>query len=139
MFVILQVQNGILLPSLRPALPFLDLHGIMRLEFHQSVMEELRDKLLARIRDIAGWSDKARSQKMLSDLLAKSFPVIRVRQLRPVIMCLLQHMPRIKHEYLAAVVADHDLYLEAPVEVKQHIWQDNQALFGDEVSPLLGR
>jgi len=133
------LQNGILLPSLRPALPFLDLHGIMRLEFHQSVMEELRDRLLQRIREIAAGTDKAQSHKMLGELLTKSFPVIRVRQLRPVIMCLLQHMPRIKHEYLAAVVADRDLYTEAPVEVKQHIWQDNQALFGDEVSPLLGR
>jgi len=31
-----QDQNGILLPSLKPALHFLDLHGISRLDFHQS-------------------------------------------------------------------------------------------------------
>lgn len=132
------LQNGILLPSLRPALPFLDLHGVMRLEFHQSVMEELRERLLQRIREIANSSDKNK-YKLLNELLAKSFAVVRVKELRPVIMCLLQHLPKIEREYLLVIVQDRELYMEAPVEVKQHIWQDNQALFGDEVSPLLSR
>ena len=138
LFLLLQLQNGILLPSLRPALPFLDLHGVMRLEFHQSVMEELRERLLQRIREIASGSDKNK-YKLLNELLAKSFAVIRVKELRPVIMCLLQHLPKIEREYLLVIVQDRELYMEAPVEVKQHIWQDNQALFGDEVSPLLSR
>jgi negative elongation factor B len=34
-----QVTNGILLPSLRPMLPLLDLHGVRRLDFHMSVVE----------------------------------------------------------------------------------------------------
>lgn len=34
-------------------------------------------------------------------------------------------------------MADKDLYKVCAVEVKRQIWQDNQALFGDEVSPLL--
>lgn len=34
-------------------------------------------------------------------------------------------------------MADKDLYKACAVEVKRQIWQDNQALFGDEVSPLL--
>lgn len=42
-----------LLPSLQSALPFLDLHGTPRLEFHQSVFDELRDKLLDRVSAIA--------------------------------------------------------------------------------------
>lgn len=42
-----------LLPSLQSALPFLDLHGTPRLEFHQSVFDELRDKLLERVSAIA--------------------------------------------------------------------------------------
>ena len=36
-----QVENGILLPSLRPMMPLLDLHGVKRLDFHISVMEVL--------------------------------------------------------------------------------------------------
>ncbi len=34
-----QVENGILLPSLRPMMPLLDLHGVKRLDFHINVME----------------------------------------------------------------------------------------------------
>ena len=81
MLIIFQVQNGILLPSLRPALPFLDLHGVLRLDFHTSVLDELRDKLLQRIAEIAAGEDKNKL-KLLNDLLVKSFPVIKVKSLR---------------------------------------------------------
>ena len=138
-----QEQNGILLPSLKPALPFLDLHGVERHDFHLSVMEQLRDRLVQRVGELAVKDPnsppsvvKAR-QKILNDLLTKAFPAIKSKALRPVIMCIMQHLPRIKQEYLTAVMDDPDLYKEAAVEVKQQIWQDNQALFGDEVSPLL--
>lgn len=39
MKILLQVENGILLPSLRPMLHLLDLHGVKRLDFHNSIME----------------------------------------------------------------------------------------------------
>lgn len=131
-----QEQNGILLPSLRPALPFLDLHGVARNEFHQTTMEELRDKLIARIAELALSPEKDKFT-VLNDLLKKSFPVIKIKSLQPIVMSLLQHLPKIKPEYLNAVMEDPELYKVAAVEVKQQIWQDNQALFGDEVSPLL--
>ncbi|MPC91770.1 Negative elongation factor B [Portunus trituberculatus] len=38
----LSVENGILLPSLRPMLHLLDLHGVKRLDFHNSIMEVSR-------------------------------------------------------------------------------------------------
>lgn len=101
-------------------------------------MEELRDRLLQRIREIASTNEKTK-HKTLNELLTKSFPVIKVKALRPVIMCLMQNLPKIKHEYLKVVMDNRELYNEAAVEVKQQIWQDNQALFGDEVSPLLSR
>lgn len=44
-----QLENGILLPSLRPMLPLLDLHGVRRLDFHNSILEELREKLITEI------------------------------------------------------------------------------------------
>lgn len=49
----LQMENGILLPTLQSALPFLDLHGTPRLEFHQSVFDELRENLMERVAVIA--------------------------------------------------------------------------------------
>jgi hypothetical protein len=38
-YSLLQLENGVLLPSLRPMLPLLDLHGVRRLDFHTSVLE----------------------------------------------------------------------------------------------------
>lgn len=44
---------------------------------------------------------------------------------------------QVPEKKLKMVMADKDLYKVCAVEVKRQIWQDNQALFGDEVSPLL--
>ncbi|XP_046566584.1 negative elongation factor B-like [Haliotis rubra] len=131
-----QSENGVLLPSLRPALPFLDLHGVRRLEFHESILEELREKLVNGISDLAN-SNREDKIKKLEELLVKSFPVIKVKTVRPVVMNILKHLPQIKEEYLTQILDDKELYTEAATEVKRQIWQDNQALFGDEVSPLL--
>merc|ERR1712121_34410 len=67
-----QIENGILLPSLRPMLPLLDLHGIKRIDFHNSVLEDLRDKLIAQIETCTKMEGKDRDKK-LKDLLLKSF------------------------------------------------------------------
>lgn len=55
------MENGILLPTLQSALPFLDLHGTPRLEFHQSVFDELREKLMERVAVIAEGKEEDRS------------------------------------------------------------------------------
>uniref|UniRef100_A0AAZ3Q3X3 Negative elongation factor B n=2 Tax=Oncorhynchus TaxID=8016 RepID=A0AAZ3Q3X3_ONCTS len=72
-----QTENGILLPTLQSALPFLDLHGTPRLEFHQSVFDELRDKLMERVATIAEGKDEERYGK-LEELLEKSFPLVKI-------------------------------------------------------------
>lgn len=52
----------------------------------------------------------------------------------PNMLLCIQKVPEAK---LKLVMADKELYKACAVEVKRQIWQDNQALFGDEVSPLL--
>nr|CAD7404193.1 unnamed protein product [Timema cristinae] len=133
-----QLENGILLPSLRPMLPLLDLHGVRRLDFHTSVLEELRDRLVQHINEIGQKEGKERDRK-LKELLAKSFPVVRVKALRPVVMCILRNTPHIDDKYLKVLVRDRELYNDTDTEVKRQIWKDNQSLFGDEVSPLLSQ
>ncbi|KAF3851713.1 hypothetical protein F7725_013485 [Dissostichus mawsoni] len=124
-----QIENGILLPTLQSALPFLDLHGTPRLEFHQSVFDELRDKLMERVATIAEGKEEDRYGK-LEELLEKSFPLVKMPSIQPVVM-------QVPEKKLKMVMADKELYKVCAVEVKRQIWQDNQALFGDEVSPLL--
>lgn len=132
------MENGILLPSLRPMLPLLDLHGVRRLDFHTSVLEELRDKLVVRINELGAKEGRERDKK-LKELLTKSFPVVRVKSLRPVVMAILRNTPSIDDKYLRILVRDKELYTDTDTEVKRQIWRDNQSLFGDEVSPLLSQ
>ena len=131
-----QTENGILLPSLRPMLPLLDLHGVRRLEFHFSVLEELRDKLMARIDEMNKLEQKDREKK-LKELLNKSFPLIRVPSLQPVVMVIMKNMDVVEDKYLNQLVANKSLYEKCDVSVKRQIWQQHQTLFGDEVSPVL--
>lgn len=133
-----QLENGILLPSLRPMLPLLDLHGVRRLDFHTSVLEELRDKLVSHINELGAKEGRERDKK-LKDLLNKSFSVVRVKALRPVIMAILRNTTHIDDKYLRILVRDRELYSDTDMEVKRQIWRDNQSLFGDEVSPLLSQ
>ncbi|KAG1650692.1 Negative elongation factor B [Nymphon striatum] len=121
-----QTENGVLLPSLNTMLPLLDLHGMQRFDFHTSVMDELKVRIIPKKKD-----------KKLRELLQKSFPVIRTKALRPVVMAVLKHMEHVEEKYLKEILANRELYDACDTEVKRQIWQDNQALFGDEVSPLL--
>ncbi|XP_053328309.1 negative elongation factor B [Spea bombifrons] len=132
-----QIENGVLLPSLQSALPFLDLHSIPRLEFHQSVFDELREKLLERISVIASEGKDEERYSKLEELLEKCFTLVKMPSIQPVVMCVMKHLPKVPEKKLKLVMADKDLYKACAVEVKRQIWQDNQALFGDEVSPLL--
>lgn len=131
-----QLENGILLPSLRQMLPLLDLHGVRRLDFHTSVLEELRERLVSHINEIGQKEGRDRDRK-LKEMLAKSFPLVRVKALRPVVMCILRNTTHIDDKYLRVLVRDRELYSDTDTEVKRQIWKDNQSLFGDEVSPLL--
>lgn len=123
-------------------LPLLDLHGIQRLDFHASILEELREQLIKKINEIGterGEKGSRASARTLKDLLSKSFPAVRVAALRPVVMCILRNTPVIEDKYLKVLVREKELYNDADTEVKRQIWKDNQSLFGDEVSPLFSR
>jgi negative elongation factor B len=123
-------------------LPLLDLHGVQRLDFHASVLEELREQLVKRINEIGlerGEKIVQSGDRRLKELLSKSFPAVRVSALRPVVMCILRNTPIIEDKYLKVLVREKELYNDADTEVKRQIWKDNQSLFGDEVSPLFSR
>lgn len=115
-----QMENGILLPTLQSALPFLDLHGTPRLEFHQSVFDELRENLMERVAVIAEGKEADRCvtkasrpffcgsnnfvvdlclivlnrYSKLEELLEKSFPLVKMPSIQPVVMQVLKHLPK---------------------------------------------
>lgn len=126
-----QEHNRILLPSLRPAMPFLDLHGVKRLDFHMSTLEEMRERLIKRVEELAA-SGREEDVKIMEDLLEKSFPVVKVKNIRPVVLSILEHLPQIEEHYLVKILADEELFRDTAVPVKRQIWQDRSVfvLFG---------
>lgn len=124
-----QHDNGVLLPSLQSALPFLDLHGVGRLEFHTSVMDHLRDTVLQKL--------KTQKEQKLKELLEQSFPFIHVEELRPVVMQIMKYLPKVSDECLEHIANDTKLYEDCTIEVKRQIWVKHHGLFGDAVGPLL--
>lgn len=67
------------------------------------MFQELRDKLIAQITELGKREGRDRDRK-LKELLTKSFPVIKIKALRPVVMCILKHMPHVDDKYLKILV-----------------------------------
>ena len=126
-----QHENGILLPSLQPALPLLDLHDVRRKEFHGYVLNNLREKLFDHIKQL--------DAEKLQELLEQSFPFIYVAELRPVIMAVLKHIGKTPEDCLEQIANDPVLYEDCAIEVKRQIWVKYHPLFGDAVGPLLNQ
>lgn len=131
-----QLDKGILLPSLRPMLPLLDLHGVKRLEFHHSVLEELKERLRQQTERL-GKSDQKGDHRRLQELLVRSFAFIKVPTLQPVVMAVLKNVNNLDGKILNMLISDKNIYKACDVSVKRQIWLDFQSMFGDEVSPLL--
>lgn len=136
-----QCDNGILLSSLGPMLPLLDLHGVRRLDFHTSVLEDMKEKLIAKINEL-GRKDvseklQAKNEASLKQLLEKYFPIVRVPSLQSIVMAVLKNLDQVDDKYLKQLTVDKSLYEKCDVVVKRQIWQEHQGMFGDEVSPLL--
>lgn len=126
-----QQENSIMLPSLQPALPFLDLHDVRRLQFNSYVMDNLREKLLEQVKNL--------EVEKLQSLLDQCFPFIHVSHLRPVVMEVMKYLPKVPEECLEQLANDSKLYEDCSIEVKRQIWVKNHALFGDAVGPLLNQ
>ncbi|KAJ7334423.1 hypothetical protein OS493_014737 [Desmophyllum pertusum] len=87
-----QQENSVMLPSLQPALPFLDLHDVHRLQFNSYVMENLREKLLEQVKHL--------EVGKLQSLLDQCFPFIHVALLRPVVMEVMKYLPKVPRNAL---------------------------------------
>ena len=126
-----QQDNSIVLPSLQQALPLLDLHNIPRYEFHHTVMDNLREKLLSRFEVIG-------NEKLLQ-LLEQAFSFINVPSLRPVVMDVLKRVTAVPPKFIEVLAKEPELYDNCSLEVKRQIWIQHQLLFGEAVGPLLNK
>ena len=124
-----QHENRVRISSMQPALPILDLHGISRGETHGSMFQTLQDNLLEKVDGL--------DTKGLTKLLGRCFQHIGTKELRSVCLKIMQKLPEIDEKYLLHLSENRQLYSACPLEVKRQIWQSNQGLFGEAVSPLL--
>ncbi|CAF1463555.1 unnamed protein product [Adineta ricciae] len=131
----IQDENGIALAQIRPALPLLDLLGVKRLDFHLAVLDDMKERLIKRIQELAQHDDK----QQLEILLEKSFSVINLAHVTPIVMEIVKHMPKIPDRYVKYIVDHEQIYSRAPIELKRLIWTDNHALFQKELQPIISQ
>lgn len=137
-----QEENSIHLPTLKPALNLLDLHGLKRLDFHLSIADELKEHLIKRVEELASSIAKDHSSedlKKLEDLLDKSFPLINMPRLTNLILLIMKNLPRINETYLNYIKENEQLYAITPIEVKRQIWCFNSEVFYKELQPLFDK
>lgn len=125
-----QQDNKVRISSMQPALPMLDLHGVTRADIHTSLFRTMQDKLLQKVGSL--------ENRGLTKLLDRCFRYIGAEEeLRLVCLGIMERLPSVDTKYLSHIADNHDLYIACPLEVKRQIWQGNQGLFGEAVSPLL--
>lgn len=125
-----QRENRLENDILETVLPLLDLHSVLRSDIYDGITDQLQEKLEGMIPSL--------SQEKLLQLLDASFSVAEGPQQRVVIR-LLESIPDLPPRLLSAIVDNSQLYESCPVVVKRQVWEENIALFGDEVRPLLDR
>lgn len=125
-----QQDNKVRISSMQPALPMLDLHGMTRADIHTNLFKTMQDKLLFKVGSL--------ENKGLTKLLDRCFRYIGAEQeLQAVCLRIMEKLPSVESKYLSHIAENHELYTACPLEVKRQIWQGNQGLFGEAVSPLL--
>jgi len=131
----IQDENGIALAQIKPALPLLDLLGVKRLDFHLAVLDDMKDRLIKRIQELAQKEDK----QQLEALLERSFTVINLTHVTPIVMEIVKHMPKIPEKYVKYIIDHEQIYSRAPIELKRLIWSDHSTLFQKELQPIIGQ
>jgi len=126
-----QDENCVLLPSLRPALHLLDLQDVRHITFHQSILEELKERFQRQIKEC--------NERKMVELLNHIFQFIHVDLLRPLILSAMTKVPDIKPEFIEQLADNPNLYSACPIEVKRQVWIKRHPLFGDAVGPLLNK
>ncbi|KAJ1658790.1 hypothetical protein IWQ61_002035 [Dispira simplex] len=131
--VIVEIQEDheLHVPSLSHMVPLLDHSGCSRHILHLECLNALKKRLLERINPTLTTQD-------YDALLDKTLGYLHVPHLREVALALLTLRPnRLSPGATARIINQPDLFAMCPMEVKRHIWSEDQALFRDYVLSLL--
>eukprot|EP01134_Creolimax_fragrantissima_P001544 CFRG1544T1 len=98
-------------------LPFLDVFGVSRSSLHKSLLESLREKLSARIKELA--EDDTQT---LNTLLEKSFVYFTHPELQDIPINIMQRLNTIPSPILHHISISDEIYEACPIEVKRKVW-----------------
>ncbi|KAJ1969988.1 hypothetical protein IWQ62_000265 [Dispira parvispora] len=127
----IQEDHELHVPSLPHIVPLLDQSGCSRHILHLECLNALKKSLLERINPTLTTQD-------YDALLDKSLGYLHVPQLREIPLALLALRPtKLSPGATARIINEPDLFALCPMEVKRHIWSEDQALFRDYVLALL--
>nr|CAD2206587.1 unnamed protein product [Meloidogyne enterolobii] len=131
-----QVANSVQLPSLKPVMKLLDLHGISRADYHETVITELTERLVSKLRSL-GNNQTPENVHRLERHLERCFRLYRVPRIRPIVLETLGRLPKVADRYLKLIICDKELYDQCSVSVRQQIWVKNETLFLESIEPIL--
>uniref|UniRef100_A0A1I8C1P2 Negative elongation factor B n=1 Tax=Meloidogyne hapla TaxID=6305 RepID=A0A1I8C1P2_MELHA len=131
-----QLANSIQLPSLKPVIKLLDLHGISRTDYHETVITELTERLVSKLRSF-GNNQTPENVHRLERHLERCFRLYRVPRIRPIVLETLARLPKVADRYLKLIICDKELYDQCAVSVRQQIWVKNETLFLESIEPIL--
>ncbi|KAF7633264.1 hypothetical protein Mgra_00007365 [Meloidogyne graminicola] len=131
-----QLANNVQLPSLKPVMKLLDLHGISRTDYHETVVNELTERLISKIGSL-GTSQTPENIHRLERHLERCFRLYRVPRIRPIVLETLAKLPKVADRYLKLIICDKELYDQCAVSVRQQIWVKNETLFLESIEPII--
>ncbi|XP_055335353.1 negative elongation factor B-like [Paramacrobiotus metropolitanus] len=130
-------EEGVLVPTLKPAVQLLDLLDVSRLHFHTRSAEQLRQELIERISSVAKDAKKDTNKKRLDELLDKCFAGLNLPLVRPVVLHLLRNLETVDAKYKKEIMNNKELYDVCAIPLRRQFWMERKDLFESEALPLV--
>ncbi|OQV12215.1 Negative elongation factor B [Hypsibius exemplaris] len=131
-----RAEEGILVPTLRPAVALLDLMDVRRYDFHMLCAEQLRQALMDRITSASKVARGEEKQRQLEALLDQCFVGLNLPLVRPIVLHVLGNLDTVADRYKKEIMNNKELYDVCDVPLRRQIWLDRKDLFEAEMFPL---
>ena len=131
-----RVDEGVLVPTLKPAVALLDLMDITRSEFHHMCVNKLKQELLEKIA-VLSKHQTAGKAKPLDQLLDKCFAGLKLPLIRPIVLSVLTNLHSVDERYKEEIINSKELYDVCDIALRRQIWLDRKDIFEMETLVLI--
>ncbi|GAU97895.1 hypothetical protein RvY_09118 [Ramazzottius varieornatus] len=131
-----RIDEGVLVPTLKPAVALLDLMDITRSDFHHSCVSKLKQELLDKIAVLSKQQTAGKS-KPLDQLLDKCFTGLKLPLIRPIVLSVLKSLHSVEDRYKEEIIKSKELYDVCDIALRRQIWLDRKDIFEAETLLLI--